>query len=133
MGIFSRALQKRKDRLVQHAAAQMEPGETVHAMAICEPAAGGAMRLITGRVSWQQAGLMATDRNLYVFPLHPLKGEVLECALKQPIDASDLRCEGPHVVVGDYQFVTVGAEKKARDAVEALLQPAPQPPTTSAG
>ena len=126
MGIFGKALQKRKDRLVQHASAQMEPGETVHAMAICEPAAGAAGRLITGRQSWQQAGLMVTGRNLYVFPLHPLKGgEVFECVLKQPIGDSDLRCEGPHVVVGDYQFVTVAAEKRARDAVEALRQPAP--------
>jgi hypothetical protein len=124
MGIFSKAFQKRKDKLAEHASAQMEPGETVHAMAICQPAAGGAMRLITGSQSWQQAGVMATDRSIYVFPLHPLKGgEVLECVLKQPIADSDLRCEGPHVVVGEYQFVTIASEKKARDAVAALLQP----------
>src|SRR4051794_143887 len=111
MGIFSKAFQKRKDRLAEHAAAQMEPGETVHAMAICQPAAGGAMRLVTGPQSWQQAGVMATGRNLYVFPLHPLKGgQVLECVLKQPVGATDLRCEGPHVVIGDYQLVTVAAE-----------------------
>ena len=125
MGIFAKALQKRKDKLVEHAADQMEPGETVHAVALCQPAAGGGMRLITGHQSWQQAALMATDRSLYVFPLHPLKGgQVLECALKQPIGTTDLRCEGPHVVVGDYQLVTIPAEKRARDAVAALLQPA---------
>jgi hypothetical protein len=124
MGIFGKAFQKRKDKLALHASAQMEPGETVHAVAICQPAAGGAMRLISGRDSWQQAGLMATDRNLYVFPLHPLKGgEVLECILKQANGDSDLRCEGPNVVVGEYQFVTVASEKKARDAVAALLRP----------
>ena len=125
MGIFSKAFQKRKDKLVQHAAAQMEPGEIVRAMAICQPAAGGAVRLVTGRQSFQQAGVMATDQNVYVFPLHPLKGgEVLEYVLKQPIGSSDLRCEGPNVLVGEYQLVTIPAEKKARDAVEALLQPA---------
>jgi hypothetical protein len=124
MGIFKKAIQKRKDGLVRHAASQMEPGETVTAMAICQPAAGGAMRLMTGRDSVQQAALMATDRNLYLFPLHPLKQEVLECALKQPIATSDLRYEKPHILVGEYQLVPTTWEKKARDVVDALRQPA---------
>ena len=131
MGIFSKALQKRKDKLITHAAPQMEPGETVTAMAICEPAKGAGMRLLTGRISWQQAGLMATDRNLYVFPLHPLKGgEVLECMLKQPLDTSDIRYEHSSVVVGDYQFLSVGAEKKNQDVVEILRQGRPLSPAS---
>ena len=126
MGIFSKAVQKRKDKLIAHAAPQMEPGETVHAMVLCQPAAGGAARLLRGKISWDQAGLMATERNLYVFPLHPLKGgEVMECALKQPTATSDLRCEGPHLLVGDYQFVTLAAEKNARKSVDFLRRPAP--------
>lgn len=128
MGIFAKALQKRKDKLVTHAASQMEPGETVNAMAICEPAKGAGMRLLTGRVSWQQAGIMATDRNLYVFPLHPLKGgEVLGCVLKQPLAESDLRYEYSSIVVGDYQFLGVAAEKKNQVLVETLRQGVPLP------
>jgi len=123
MGIFDKLIQKRKDKLVLHAASQMEPGETVRATAICQPAKGAAMRWVTGRQSWKQAGLMATNRNLYVFPLNPMKQEVFECALKQPIASSDLRYESRQILVGDYAFMPVAAEKGAEDVVEALREP----------
>lgn len=127
MGIFDKLLQKRKDKLIKHAASQMEPGETVKAMAICEPAKGAVGRLLVGYRSSsgrKQVGLMATDRNLYVFPLHPLKQEVFDCALKQTIATSDLRYEKPNILVGEYAFVTAAAEKRAEEVVEALRQPA---------
>jgi|AntDryMetagUQ889_1029465.scaffolds.fasta_scaffold02612_5 hypothetical protein len=123
MGLISNLFDKRKAKVVASAAPFLDAGEVPGATAICQSETQATQAALFGKTPWNQFLATATDENLYIFPLHKFKSEVIVDGMQtRPLAKLDAQMDGQCAVIGDLRFAPLLAEKKLPDMVAFVQQ-----------
>lgn len=137
MGFAVNALEKRKAKLVASAGPYLPPDEIVGVCVIVQTYKQQAQAMM-GATPWVQMLLMATDRNVHLFALSPLKNEVTAHLDTIPIATAGVAMDHGSVKVGPAYLAPIGpAEKRVPEFVAWVQQrqapaAAPPPPAPAA-
>jgi hypothetical protein len=115
VGLFGKMYEKRKATI----AASAEPfmGEVAGVTAIVQ-SERQAMEQMFGRQAYEQFLVTATDRNLYMFAISPIKNHVFgESVQTRPLAGLEARMEGRRAVVGDLKLAPLRVDAELVELV----------------
>jgi hypothetical protein len=122
MGLFGNMYDKRKAKIDASAQPFLGAGEVAGASAICQPEKQ-AMRALFGGKHYEQYLVTATDENLYVFPISPIKNEVFGDHVEtRPIGPLDAEMDGRRGVIGDFHLAPLRVAQEIEDLVAFVQQ-----------
>jgi hypothetical protein len=114
VGITRWLFDKRINKAVESAQEHFGPGETVQAATLCRS-------VVAPDAQPLEMAAMVTDRQAYVFPIHPITTKV-EPPYKSPL--ASVRLDGDLLWVGEWGMAPMPAEKHPETIVQAAQQAA---------
>jgi hypothetical protein len=133
MGFLVNGLEKRKAKIVATAMPHLEPGETFVVAAIVQSEKQENRMAWHGSTPWVQFLLLATDRNLHLFGISPLKNEVTAHLDRIPLATAQVRLDRDHLLVGPARLAPLTVEPRLPEIAawvqrhQAMVAPPPAP------
>jgi hypothetical protein len=122
MGLFGNMYDKRKAKIDASAEPFLGEGEVAGVTAICQ-SEQQAMRAVFGGKAYEQYLVAATDENLYVFPISPIKNEVFGDRMEsRPIGSLDARMDGRRGVIGEFHLAPLRVDEEIEELVTFVQQ-----------
>jgi hypothetical protein len=122
MGLFGNMYDKRKAKIDASAQPFLGGGEVAGVTAICQ-SEKQAMEAVFGKKGYEQYLVAATDENLYIFPISPLKNEVFGDRVEaRPIGSLEARMDGRRGIIGEFRLAPLRVDAEIQDLVAFVQQ-----------